>query len=77
MIIGMSCYYLSFKVIQRRINGSVDFYRGWDDYKMGFGDPSGEYWIGDVFSSLSTTIFYNYVKKSTNFFFYFLNFVTK
>lgn len=47
-------YVYLFKVIQRRINGSVDFFRGWDDYKMGFGDVSGEYWIGDVFSFLFT-----------------------
>ncbi|XP_062403469.1 microfibril-associated glycoprotein 4-like [Sardina pilchardus] len=33
-------------VIQRRINGKVDFYRNWDDYKRGFGDKSGEYWLG-------------------------------
>ena len=33
--------------IQRRFNGSVDFYRGWNDYKRGFGTSNGEYWIGN------------------------------
>ncbi|XP_068615170.1 angiopoietin-2-like [Brachionichthys hirsutus] len=34
-------------VLQHRRNGSVDFHRGWTDYKMGFGDPSGEHWLGN------------------------------
>lgn len=34
-------------VIQRRINGTVDFYRTWDEYKHGFGDLEGEFWIGN------------------------------
>lgn len=33
-------------VFQKRLNGTVDFYRGWDDYKKGFGLMDGEFWLG-------------------------------
>ncbi|KAK3698429.1 hypothetical protein QZH41_001194 [Actinostola sp. cb2023] len=33
-------------VIQKRLDGSVDFYRAWADYKKGFGSKLGEYWLG-------------------------------
>ncbi|XP_067296626.1 microfibril-associated glycoprotein 4-like [Pseudorasbora parva] len=33
-------------VIQRRMDGSVNFYRPWKEYKRGFGTTEGEYWLG-------------------------------
>ncbi|KAM9241251.1 angiopoietin-2 isoform 2-T2 [Leptosomus discolor] len=41
-------------IIQRREDGSVDFHRTWKEYKMGFGDPAGEYWLGNEFVSQLT-----------------------
>ena len=38
-----------FKMIQRRMDGSVNFYRGWAEYKTGFGDINTEFWIGILF----------------------------
>lgn len=34
-------------VLQRRVNGSVNFERDWDGYKNGFGIPGHELWLGN------------------------------
>lgn len=33
-------------VVQRRVNGSVDFYRDWQAYRNGFGSFDGEFFLG-------------------------------
>ena len=47
-----------FKMIQRRMDGSVNFYRGWTEYKKGFGDINTEFWIGIGGFFLKQTLLY-------------------
>ncbi|PIK41206.1 putative fibrinogen C domain-containing protein 1 [Apostichopus japonicus] len=36
-------------VFQRRSSASVDFYRGWSDYKNGFGNKNHDHWLGNKY----------------------------
>lgn len=35
-------------IIERRTGGDIDFYRGWDFYKMGFGRITGDHFLGNA-----------------------------
>ncbi len=40
------CVCACVQVIQRREDGSVNFFRGWEAYRDGFGKTTGEHWLG-------------------------------
>ena len=54
---------------QRRFDGSVDFHtKHWDDYKKGFGDEDGEYWLGnDILYKLTSEDKYDLFVIAENF----------
>ncbi|RUS76501.1 hypothetical protein EGW08_015726, partial [Elysia chlorotica] len=43
--------------LQSRTKGDVDFDRDWADYKNGFGNISGDFWLGnDAIHNLTSTV---------------------
>ena len=47
--VGIYCEFennQAWTLIQRRVDGSVDFNRNWQEYKTGFGSLDGEFWLG-------------------------------
>ncbi|XP_052786286.1 uncharacterized protein LOC128221726 [Mya arenaria] len=43
-------------VFQRRFNGSLDFYKRFQDYENGFGSADGEHWLGLINVNELTTV---------------------
>jgi len=41
-------------LIQQNVDGSDFFNRSWAEFKVGFGDPSGNYWLGNQLLSRLT-----------------------
>lgn len=48
------------QVIQSRLNGKTDFYRGWEEYENGFGDLKAEHWLGNLRFVHTFTFLENY-----------------
>ncbi|XP_066933175.1 ficolin-2-like [Clytia hemisphaerica] len=55
-------------IMQQRFDGSVDFHLFWDDFKEGFGDLNGEFWLGnEIVHQLTKNGDYEWYFKATAF----------
>lgn len=45
------------QVIQRRQDGTTNFYRSWSEYKKGFGSPDRNVWLGNYIIIISPHLF--------------------
>lgn len=53
---------------QRRFDGSVGFHqRKWNEYKLGFGDSEGEYYLGNELLHQLTKTSHDYMMEATSF----------
>ncbi|XP_059144733.1 ficolin-1-like [Physella acuta] len=64
------------------MNGKVDFLRSWDEYKNGFGDFSGDFWVGNNIIHLLTVQGYRVLRfdlkfRGTSYFAEYRNFYVK
>jgi len=61
-------------LIQQNIDGSNFFNRSWADFKVGFNDSSGNYWLGnDLLSQLTMNGRYKLRLKDNGFYQTFIN----
>jgi len=53
-------------VIQKRMNGEVDFEKNWDKYVTGFGNITGEHWVGleNIYSITSQLLYRQFDQKT-------------
>lgn len=51
---NVRCELGGWTVIQRRYDGSTEFYRNWETYENGFGDLDKEFWLGNKYIALLT-----------------------
>ncbi|XP_071145854.1 fibrinogen gamma-B chain-like [Mytilus edulis] len=54
-IFKVRCEDEDWTVIQKRFDGSTEFYKNWDDYENGFGNLNGEFWLGNRNIALLTS----------------------
>ena len=63
---------------QRRTKGDVYFNRDWESYKNGFGEPDGDFWLGNEAVHILTYVvkiyMYLFILWNSVFFFFFFAF---
>lgn len=54
-IVCLVYFIIGKKLIQRRFDGSENFWRNWTDYENGFGSRESEFWLGKILDRKNKT----------------------